>query len=692
MCEKGDTFMAKKSEKKKGLRMDMRFTLILFALIPLLVSVIVVSVVLVKKSSNEVKVNVSNAMVSSVVDVGTAFDYSTEMAKTTMRNFASAPIIMDALKNPTDADIAAKAEAYTQQFFGNLEGWEGIYLADWNSQVLTHPAPPVVGKVMREGDRLAELQNAMLAAEDGVYNVGIIESPASGELIMSMYMPIFEDGTPLGYVGCGTFVNTIAANFSDVSELQLSSAYIYFVAPDGIMLYHPTPEKIGQPVENEAVKGLIAKLDAGEHPTPKCVEYKYKGAMKYAAYYIDDAENYIAVLTADESDVLSAISDIVTQAVLIAIVCIIAFVILVIFISRAVSKPLKEVAAATEQLSTGDVTAECNAKSHIVEIQGIVKAYDILKKVLNTSMTEVKQSAGVLNSAIVSVDDMTNNNVDSISQINNAINEVASTSQSVAESAQNMAEKAADLGANIEVLNDNITSLHNASLTIREVNNEASDCMKSVYDGANESVTAVKAISEKISETNAAIEGIERAVQAIETIASQTNLLSLNASIEAARAGEAGAGFAVVAAEIRTLADSSAESAKEIKKIIGDVAEMSQGTVEISNKVFEVINKEQSDIENAQAKFNTLSDSVEASIAEIDTIKDMAGKLDEIKMELTNSTADLGAISEELGATAEEVAASCHTVTESCADTQVSTGEMRTINENMRSAIEFFKL
>ncbi len=689
---KGNTFMGMKSEKKKGFRMDMRFTLILFALIPLLVSVIVVSVVLVKKSSDEVKVNVSNALVSSVVDVGTAFDYSTEMAKTTMKNFASAPIIMDALKNPTDADITAKAEAYTQQFFGNLEGWEGIYLADWNSQVITHPAPPVVGKVMREGDRLTELQNAMLAAEDGVYNVGIIESPASGELIMSMYMPIFEDGTPIGYIGCGTFVNAVAENFSDVSELKLSSAYVYFVAPSGIMLYHPTPEKIGQPVENEAVKSLIAKLEAGEHPTPTCIEYKYKGAMKYAAYYIDDAANYIAVLTADESDVLSAISDIVAQAVVIAILCIIAFVVLVIFISRIVSNPLKEVAAATEQLSTGDVKAECNAKSGIKEVQGIVKAFDILKQVLNSSMTEVKQSAGVLNSAIVSVDDMTNNNVDSISQINNAINEVASTSQSVAESAQNMAEKAADLGANIEVLNDNITSLHNASLTIREVNNEASDCMKSVYDGANESVTAVKAISEKIAETNAAIEGIERAVQAIETIASQTNLLSLNASIEAARAGEAGAGFAVVAAEIRTLADSSAESAKEIKKIIGDVAEMSQGTVEISNKVFEVINKEQADIENAQAKFNTLSDSVEASITEIDTIKDMAGKLDEIKMELTNSTADLGAISEELGATAEEVAASCHTVTESCADTQVSTGEMRTINENMRSAIEFFKL
>ena len=307
-------------------------------------------------------------------------------------------------------------------------------------------------------------------------------------------------------------------------------------------------------------------------------------------------------------------------------------------------------------------------------------------------MKSVKDAAEVLNGSIISVDDMTGKNVDSITQINTAVNEVADTSQSVALNAQMMAEKAVDLGDNIEQLNVNVENLHEASQTIKNANLEATDCMKSVYAGANESVNAMQEITGKINETNSAIVEISSAIQAIETIAAQTNLLSLNASIEAARAGDAGRGFAVVADEIRSLADSSAESAKEIRQIIENVISLSNGTVEISNRVFDVISREQADIEQAQTKFNLLSESVEASITEIDTIRQMAVTLDGIKEELTSATTDLGAISEELGASAEEVAASCQTVTQACEDTQGSTVEMRRINEGMSEAISFFKL
>ena len=105
-----------------------------------------------------------------------------------------------------------------------------------------------------------------------------------------------------------------------------------------------------------------------------------------------------------------------------------------------------------------------------------------------------------------------------------------------------------------------------------------------------------------------------------------------------------------------------------------------------------MISREQADIEQAQEKFNLLSESVEASITEIETIRQMAVTLDDIKTELTSATTDLGAISEELGASAEEVAASCQTVTQACEDTQDSTGEMRRINENMSDAISFFRI
>ncbi|MBR6159601.1 MAG: methyl-accepting chemotaxis protein [Lachnospiraceae bacterium] len=673
-------------------KLNMRMTLILFALLPLVVSSLIIGFVIYNKSGSEMKNYTHNSLVQVVEGVGTSFDSMVNTNKSILKAYSTAPIIKEALKDPTNEAVLKKAQDYTIDYFSKLEGWEGIYLAQWDTNVLTHPtAPQIIGKPLREGDSLKKLQDAMLAC-DGVYNTGIMVSPATGQLIMSMYAPIEIDGQMVGYAGCGFFIKGIAEAISDVSGLNLKSAYVYFVDREGTMLFHPDESKVGNPVENAAVKGLVAKLAAGEHPAPDIVEYEYKGTTKYAGYYVGEGDHYIAVLTADEDDVLSGMSSMKTYTIIICLACVLFFAALALIIERVISVPLITISKSLDKLSTGDVTAECNAKSHIKETVSIINAFDALKNALSTSMKSVRDSASVLNNAIVSVDGMTGNNVESVSQINMAINEVAETSQSVAENAQTMAEKAADLGNNIEILNHNVQNLFEASQTIKNANNEATDCMKSVYAGANESVEAMQNISDKIAETNSAIAEIGTAVQAIETIAAQTNLLSLNASIEAARAGEAGRGFAVVADEIRTLADSSAESAKEIKQIIENVIVLSNGTVEISNHVFDVISKEQSDIEVAQDKFNVLSDSVEASISEIDTIRQMSDKLDTIKVELLNTTTELGAISEELGASAEEVAASCQTVTDACSDTQSSTAKMRDINDDMSAAIDFFKL
>ncbi len=683
---------AAKTTKNKGSKLTMRLTLILFALIPLIITSLTIGLVSIRKSQAQIKGDTHDSLVQVITNVGNSFDTITDNNKEKLKAFTTAPILKEALLNPDDPAIQASAQQYTLDFFGKLDGWEGLYLADWNTKVLTHPSTAIIGKTLREGDSLKGLQNSMQSAADGVFNTGILVSPASGQNIMSMYAPIIVDGKPLGFAGCGFYVQGIAEKISDVSALGISGSYVYFVDKGGTMLHHPTPEKIGQPVENAAVKQLLAEIAAGKHPAPEVIEYVFKGANKYAAYYIGEDENYIAVLTADEDVVLKGVKEITTFIASICIICIVLFTIFALAIERVISVPLIKISASLDELSTGDVTAKCDAKSHIRETVTLIKSFGALKDALSNSMMSVKDSAVALDESIKNVDGMTGDNVEAISQINIAVNEVAETSQSVAQNAQLMSEKSVDLGENIGRLHENVQNLYSASQTIKNANDEATVCMKSVLSGANESVKAMEDITSKINETNAAISGIGSALQAIESIAAQTNLLSLNASIEAARAGEAGRGFAVVADEIRSLADSSAESAKEIKQIIENVIVLSNSTVDISDRVFEVINKERTDIEEAQEKFTVLSGSVEDSIVEIDTIRNMTGTLDEIKVELTNATSELGAISEELGASAEEVAASCQSVTDACEDTRRSTEDMRAVNEEMNQAISFFKL
>lgn len=681
--------MIMKKEKKNHL--TLKTVLNMYAIIPLIVASLVLGLAVIIIANTQLKKQVYSSLITTVNQMGNAFDYSTEKNGIAMVGFAKAPIVEEYLKNPDDAELAKKAQQYTLDYFSNLDGFEAIYIATWDSLVLTHPSEGVIGIRTREGDSLKGLQDAMLAS-DGVYNTGILTSPASGNLVMSLYTPVMDGDTPIGFIGAATYVNEVADRISDVSTLGLDSAYVYFIDHQGTMLSHPDKEKIGQPVENEAVKSVVSRIEAGEHPETDCISYEYKGKTKYASYYVGENETYVAVLTADEAEALSAVKHMKDTTFIIVMACIIVFSVLSLFFVRVISGPLTQIAKAIEIMSTGDITGTCLVSSSIKETKSIINGFNTLKEALQSAIGNVKESAVVLNTAIVSVDEMTTNNVESISQINKAIVEVASTSQTVAENAQSMAEKSVDLENEVEELNKNVSVLYDASQTIKKVNSEASEYMVSVYEGAKESVNAVQSIASKITETNEAVEKITKAITAIESIASQTNLLSLNASIEAARAGEAGAGFAVVADEIRTLADSSAESAKEIKAMINNITILSSETVEISDQVYNVICKEQSDIETTQTKFNELLDSVELSLNEISKINSMAVSLDKIKSEISMNITELSAISEELGASSEEVAATCQEVTNACTDTQASTEEMRAINENMSHAIDFFEL
>ncbi len=387
-----------------------------------------------------------------------------------------------------------------------------------------------------------------------------------------------------------------------------------------------------------------------------------------------------------------AINKVVMIDIIIALVTVIIFVAVAFAIANLVASPIKALAVVSDELSRGNLTAELKTKSHVAEIRSLMASTVDLKNALVGAVSTVKESADSLGDAVVDVDEKTGHNVESISQINEAINEVAETSQSVAESAQNMSEKAIELGDNIERLNENISILKGASNEIMNANSEASEYMNTVLKSSDESVKAVAEITEKIDATNEAVKEISESVQMIDDIASQTQLLSLNASIEAARAGEAGRGFAVVAENIKQLAESSSENASKINDIVKKVTSISNETVQVAEKVRSIIESERGYISDTQDKFEVLSGAVDESVAGIGSISEMAMELDQIKNELTSATTDLGAISEELGASAQEVSASCSTVTDACTDTQARTEEMRAINEHLTEAVSFFNL
>lgn len=665
--------------------------LLLLVLVPTITVSISLSIVMYNMTSREIRDSMNNSMVSYITEMGIAYDNTTETAKTIMGTFASNPDVISYLKNQDDTELGEKVQEYTKNYFGQLDGWEGIYLASWESKVLSHPTDSVVGRVMREGDRLKQLQDSMLSS-DGVYNVGIINSPASGQLIMSMYMPVMDGNVPLGYVGAGTYVHDNIRPLDNADNIGLESAYTYVVDNHGTILYHPDSGKVGGMSENEALLEVLANLGNADSKKTGTISYVYNGVKKHAAYYVGEDQHYVAVFTTDEREILTNTKRNLNIMVISAGVLILFFSALAFIVSKLIVKPLKKMVNVIEAFSKGNTDVNTDVRTMVTESRNIRDSATNFKGALREALGAVKNASLVLKDSIDDVRAKTVDNTDKVNQINTAISEISQTSQNVAQNAQDITEQTITLSDKIDILFKNVAELDKSAGLIKTNNENAAAQMSIVMAAAQSSVDAVDGIAEKIQETNLAVDEISKCVSVIEEISSQTNLLSLNASIEAARAGEAGKGFAVVAEEIRHLSDSTAESAQEIKQIIEKVVKLSEVTVDYANKVVRTTEEEQQNISDTQQQFAILSDAVTNSLDNIYDIKNVTDILENIKSHLVTATSNLGAIAEELGASAQEASANCHTVAQTCNDTELSTRMMQKADKDMMDDIEFFKL
>lgn len=675
----------------KSRTISFHMILLLLVLVPTITVSMSLSVVMYNMTSRELRASMNNSMVSYITEMGIAYDNTTETAKTIMGTFASNPDVISYLKNQDDIELGEKVQEYTKNYFGKLDGWEGIYLASWESKVLSHPTDSVVGRVMREGDRLKQLQDSMLSS-DGVYNVGIINSPASGQLIMSMYMPVMDGNVPLGYVGAGTYVHDNIRPLDNADNIGLESAYTYVVDNQGTILYHPDSGKVGGMSENEALLEVLANLGNADSKKTGTISYVYNGVKKHAAYYVGEEQHYVAVFTADDREILTNTKRNLNIMVISAGVLILFFSALAFIISKLIVKPLKKMVKVIEALSKGNTDVNTDVRTMVTESRNIRDSATDFKGALREALGAVKNASLVLKDSIDDVRAKTVDNTDKVNQINTAISEISQTSQNVAQNAQDITEQTITLSDKIDILFKNVAELDKSAGLIKTNNENAAAQMSIVMAAAQSSVDAVDGIAEKIQETNLAIDEISKCVSVIEEISSQTNLLSLNASIEAARAGEAGKGFAVVAEEIRHLSDSTAESAQEIKQIIEKVVKLSEVTVDYANKVVRTTEEEQQNISDTQQQFAILSDAVTNSLDNIYDIKNVTDILENIKSHLVTATSNLGAIAEELGASAQEASANCHTVAQTCNDTELSTRMMQKADKDMMDDIEFFKL
>ena len=478
--------------------------------------------------------------------------------------------------------------------------------------------------------------------------------------------------------------------FSSVKLKGMPSSYVYIVSPDGTMLYHPTPDKVGSPVENACVKALVAELQAGRIPADDAISYEYKGATKYAGYGITDKKE-IVVVTADKDEVLAEANSVVTRAIIIGVIIVVIFALIGWYVSRIIAVPLKKIVDATEKLSEGYIHEEIDVNSPIAETKELTKAAKTLQTNLQDIVEEIRNASTNLSDSVINTNGLCNTSADGATQISSAVDELATAAQSMAESVQDLNAEMVDIGGNIENITGAVTELTAASDSMNQISDEAAKDIQEVFESSQNSVAAVEAIAEHMETLTKAIGEVSNATRLIGDISSQTNLLSLNASIEAARAGEAGRGFAVVAQEIGSLAAQSQDSVSQIDAIANNIIQLSQTSTSLTEKIKEIIADEQVKVQKTKDSFMELKGEIDTSIVQIQNISEQTASLEVSKEKAISAVSDLSAISEENAASNEEVTASISNLSVNINDISSQSDDMSGMAQALTDSIKAFK-
>ena len=417
---------------------------------------------------------------------------------------------------------------------------------------------------------------------------------------------------------------------------------------------------------------------------------------EYYVYYMpvcsDDGEILgMAFAGERESIVQDAISDMLRSLVLRSVCLNVLFIAVMVYLSFKIRKPLLTTAEYIDKIANGNLSGNLEVKSVIREVTTLIRASVSMRDKLNSIVTEVDGHAAQLDSSMELLNTLASASSKGTNQIRQAVDELAATAASLAENVQTVNSRMLEMGDNVNAIHSETVTLNENSNKMDRANRNASESMNLVLESSHTSSDIITEMIVQVKATNEAIASISKAVELISDITAQTNLLSLNASIEAARAGQAGKGFAVVATEIKQLAEQSSQSADTIKKIADDILEKSNKSVELTERMRALAEKEQADIGGAKNGFDALSQIIEANVTTAGIIAEKTKNLEELKQTIINSITELSAISEENAASNEEVTANVSDIAEAVNKISDDTGTIKKASTDLEELMQYFK-
>jgi methyl-accepting chemotaxis protein len=471
-------------------------------------------------------------------------------------------------------------------------------------------------------------------------------------LVVELTVPIHRssDNNVVGLVGLNVDLGFSQSLIETIRPYDVGLAGLY--AHNGTIIAHHLPERIGESLQDsenilgpEGVAMMKTSLESG---TPAFIIFDNNLIQSYP-FSIGNSTNYWSLTSSVPiKTILKDVEAITTFTLIFAIISIVTATGMIYFIVRKITKPIVDVSLTLKDISEGegDLTKSIEVKSKD-EIGDLAHYF-------NQTLEKIKNMVIVIKQQAVVLFDIGNELASNMTETAAAINEITSNIQSIKSQVINQSASVTETNATMEQITLNIDKLNghieNQTSSVAQSSSAIEEMLANIQsvtqpliknaDNVKDLATAsevgrmgLQEVASDIQEIARESEGLLEINSVMENIASQTNLLSMNAAIEAAHAGEAGKGFAVVADEIRKLAESSGEQSKTIstvlKKIKDSIDKITKSTDAVLNK-FEaidsgvrVVSDQEENIRNAMEEQSTGSQQILEAISQLNNITQM---------------------------------------------------------------------